>query len=434
MDFVLLILLTAVMLIRPEEISPDIAGLRLYLCTIAATTMAAFPKLLAVLTPEAIRTRPITVCVLGTLLSVLLSLTIRGRPDDGMDATGEFAKVVLFFLLLIAIVDTPSRFRIFVGWQIALILVLTAMALGHYHELVYFDGLDPVMQREYDPELGVDVWIPRLVSAGMFNDPNDLCLVLVFGTLCCLYRGFTADSVVQKILWLAPIVPFFYAIMLTHSRGGLLGLIGGLVAGLYGRFGWRGGVALAALGVPLLLVAVGGRQGDMSGGGTAHERVMLWAYGLGDLFRMPIYIPTGLGVGYYPEEYCLVAHNSFINAYVEQGLLGGGLFVVAFYSAIMMANAVGKVAPAEEWAGPARTFILAVAAGYAVGVYSVSRNTVLPTYLVLGLCATYVNMALPVIPSQHYVDGAWFRRAAIMSACGLVFLKYFTQGAGILGV
>ena len=40
-------------------------------------------------------------------------------------------------------------------------------------------------------------------------------------------------------LWLAPIVIFGYAVILTKSRGGLLTVLGGLLALFVSRFGWK---------------------------------------------------------------------------------------------------------------------------------------------------------------------------------------------------
>ena len=65
MDFALFILLNAVLLIRPEEIMPDLAGLRIYLMVMAACLLANAPRLIAILNPAELASRPITLCVVG---------------------------------------------------------------------------------------------------------------------------------------------------------------------------------------------------------------------------------------------------------------------------------------------------------------------------------------------------------------------------------
>ena len=69
---------------------------------------------------------------------------------------------------------------------------------------------------------------------------------------------------------------------------------------------------------------------------------MYWADGLGALFSQPIYLPTGLGKGWCVEQLGQVAQNSFIQAYVEFGLLGGGAFLAAFYLGVRMLERVGR--------------------------------------------------------------------------------------------
>ena len=63
MDFALFIVLNAVLLIRPEDFFPELAGLRLYLVTISLNVLVALPKILRQLHPEELARRPITACV-----------------------------------------------------------------------------------------------------------------------------------------------------------------------------------------------------------------------------------------------------------------------------------------------------------------------------------------------------------------------------------
>ena len=46
MNFAFFVLLNAVLLIRPEELVPDIAGLRLYLIALVLCTLTTLPRLL----------------------------------------------------------------------------------------------------------------------------------------------------------------------------------------------------------------------------------------------------------------------------------------------------------------------------------------------------------------------------------------------------
>lgn len=435
MDFALFVLLNFLLLVRPEDLFPPIAGFRLYLATIVVCTVVALPELQRTLTRESLRTRPIAVCVLGMLGATYASFAFRGRFADGLDFCGEFAKVVLFFCLLISVVNTPERLRAYVAWVALFVVGVAAVALVHFFDVVAFPGMDPVKQWEFDPELGEEVLVDRIVSVGLFDDPNDLCVILAFGMMLCVALAMTSRGAFGTLVWLTPLVPMGYACLLTKSRGGMLAILGGVAATAFARFGLKRSVPLLAVALPAILLGAGGRQGDVgTGGGTAHDRLMLWANGLGALFQMPFHIPTGLAPGFYVQEFGLLAHNSYVNAYVELGLLGGGLFLTAFYAAVRRTHTAVRDPDAAPWSKALGPYLFGAVVAYAVGCYSLTRNFHIPTYLVLGLAAAYIHLALPRPDPRDTVDGAWWGRFAVTSVVGLVVLKFATQLLGILGV
>jgi hypothetical protein len=436
MNFALFLLLNAVLLIRPEELFPDIAGLRLYLIVIVLSAATSLPRLVELLSLTSLRTRPVAVCVLLFFASTIISLCVRGRIDEAFFEFGpEFAKVILYYFLFLAAVDTPARFRMFVAVLVVLIGALTAIALAQHHGVTDFPNIVPTTQREVDPATGEEYTLSRLVSTGIFNDPNDLCLILGLGILSCVFCATTSSlGLIGRIVWLLPIPLFTYALLETHSRGGLMGVLAGVVAYLYSRFGGPRSLPFAILGTVIALAAIGGRQGNIGGGGTAHERLMLWAAGLGELFGRPLYIPTGVGIGWFVDDTGHVAHNSFIQAYVELGLLGGGAFLAAFYLSARILDRIGRGVDAPRWVLDARHFGFAVLVGYAMGCYSLTRNFVVPTYLALGIASVLLDQAAPRLPDRFRVSGRWLLWFGLFSVCGLVLMKIMTQGLGQAGI
>lgn len=435
MNFALFLVLNAILLLRPEELFPEIAGLRLYLITIVACLVTSLPGITARLTPEALKERPIGVCVLGLWAAGFLShLFYRQRIEDGIDFTGEFGKVVAYYFLFITLVDTPARFKAMVGWLVLCITMSSTLAVLDYHGFVDFEAIEHVQQWETDPETGEAVILPRLVSSGIFNDPNDLCLALTLGMLGCAYMAFSGGGPL-RVVWFLPVAPMAYAFTLTHSKGGLIGLAAGIVAMLYARYGGKRSIPLAIAAVVALLVVIGGRQASLGGGGTAHERLMYWARGISDLLNMPMYLVPGLGVGYFSEEMGQVAHNSFVSAYVETGLLGGGFFLGAFYIAARLVERSNRDrdAPAPAYLPAQRIFVFAACAAYAAGAYSLSRQFVLPTYITLGLASAYLELN-GRLPDRFRVSNRWFVRLSVISVLGFLALKFMTQGLGVLGV
>lgn len=435
MGYALFVLLNAVLFIRPEELWPALEGARLYLIVMAACLIANAPALGRVLSPRDLVRNPIGVCVLGMYLAVPLSNAVRGDLEVAQENLGEFGKVVLYYFLAVAVLTTRARFGGFLAWCVALILGLTVAAQLQWHEYIDVEQMRPVRQRVTDPATGEEGFEYRICSTGIFNDPNDLCLVLVFGSLCCAYQALTSGRGPVRFLWLVPVVPFVYTLTLTQSRGGMLGLMAGVGGILYARYGGKRAAPLIVVGLPVALLAVGGRQASigLSKGDTSNERVMLWAEGLTELLNRPGNLLTGLGAGEHAAEFGLVAHNSYIHAYVELGLLGGTAFVGAFYWSAVLLRRVGAGSRASD---PVVRRELPVVFGmftaYACGIYTISRDYVIPTYLLLALVTCYARLALPFPAREYLVTGAWVRRTVVVGLLAFIGLKLFTQVASNL--
>ena len=436
MNFAFFLLLNAVLLIRPEELFPDIAGLRLYLIVVLLCIATSLPRLVELLSPASLRVRPVAVCVLLFFASTIISLCVRGRIEEAFLGFGaEFAKVILYYFLLLAAIDSPARFRSFVATLVILIGVLTAIAIAQHEGVAYFPNIVPCKETVIDKESGEERILMRLVSTGIFNDPNDLCLVLGLGILSCIYCSTTGFyGMAGRVLWLLPIPLFIYALLETHSRGGLLGVLAGIGGYLYSRYGGARALPFAIGGAVAALALIGGRQASIGGGGTAHERLMYWAGGLGELFSQPVYLLTGLGEGWCVEEMGQVAHNSFVQAYVEFGLLGGGAFLAAFYLSLRILERVGRGVDAPRWVVDSRHYGFAILVGYAMGCFSLTRNFVVPTYLALGLASALLEPVASRLPNRYRVSARWWVWLALVSICGLILIKISTQALGQAGV
>lgn len=410
--------LTAVLFLRPEELVPEIAGLRLYLLAMAVALAAAGPRLLRQLAPADLRWQPVTAGVLGMWGAGVLAHALRGRPGPAAEFAAEFGKVIVFYLLLVAALDTRRKLDAYLGWLVVLVLGVAGTALLQHHGVIDVEALQAIEQSDVDPDTGELIVFPRLRGTGIFNDPNDLCLVLGIGVCCALYRGFETGNRLARLAWLAPIGPFLYALALTKSRGGMLGLGAAAAAFAVTRYGGRKGALVLLALVPAAAVGFGGRQTNITlDGGTGQERILLWSDGLELLFQTnPL---TGIGPGEYAEELPQVAHNSFVHAYVETGLVGGAVFLGTFAVAALALRDAARRAPGLA------AYLFAMTVGYGTGMVSLSRNYVVPTVLVLGLATAYLNVATRQPPAWYHVDGRLLKRVAVLGVIGLFGVKAF---------
>jgi len=433
MAFALFLLVNAVLFIRPAEVFPALEGLWIYQAVILACAAACPASVLRQFQARDLAVRPLTVCVLGMLAAVVLSHLANGSLWDARMAGADFGKVALYFLLLLAVVDSPVRLRRFVLWLVGFVFVLTMLTLLRYWGGLPGAGAAVVAERGFDPETGAEFTFGRLCGFGIFNDPNDLCLILVTALTLGVYQLADARAGLWRFLWLVPLALFAYAVVLTQSRGGLLALLAGGLVFCGERFGWRKTGLLAVIVVPVMFGVAGGRQVNLNvSEGTGQARLQLWSEGLAIFRTAPLF---GVGVGRYEEMCGLVAHNSFVHAYTELGMLGGTIFVGAFYLAfagLRRAGRQGDAAIANAELHRLRPYLLAVVAAAAVGMMSLTRTYTVPTYLVIGLAAAYLqaagtSAALPAFA----VDGRLVGRLALVSVsflvCTYMFINLFVR-------
>src|SRR5438128_173753 len=87
---------------------------------------------------------------------------------------------------------------------------------------------------------------------------------------CRLQRGG-----LLRFVWAAPLVMLAYANALTYSRGGLLGLLGGLGLLFYFRFGLTKALIVGVVIIPTFLLLMPDRDKDIDlRGGTGHQRIL----------------------------------------------------------------------------------------------------------------------------------------------------------------
>ncbi len=395
MAFALFILVNATLFIRPGEFLPQLAGVPIYLLAILSCVVVALPKLIAQWTRQPFGERPISLCMIGLLIGVILShaahLDLAKAYVYGID----FARVVVYFLLLVGLVDTPRRLRQFFGWIFGFVLLMGTAAVLTYHGVIDIAALTPLERHdEADAVTGQPITIHQLVGTGTFNDPNDLSLILATGFLVGLYflndrkLGFARLSVLVGLAMLV------YAQTLTQSRGGLLAWLAGVGLVLAIRVGLRWTIVLTVTGLPVLLTVLGGRVARLSmSEGTAQDRIQLWRDAMVLFRQSPLF---GIGTDNLADEIGLVAHNSFVQCFAEMGLLGGMTFVGVFFFATrgLFLTDSAAARPLDPDLRRMRGYLLALLAALAVGQMTLTRSYVISTYITIGMCEAYQLIVL----------------------------------------
>jgi O-antigen ligase len=395
LGFVCFILVNAALFIRPGEVVPELLGWEIYQYVILTAIVCSLPVLLVQLQPRLLEMRPITVCVLGLFPAIVLSHLVHARGLEAFEGGREFLKTLLYYLLFVGLVVSPGRLRTFLWWLGLFAAIAALLAILQYHGAIKLPSVKTTREVEStDPQTGMQVLITRLTGTGVFHDPNDFCMLLVFAIFLALYWVTDPGSGFARLLWLVPLGLFLYALALTSSRGGLLALLCGVLALLHARFGWRKAGLLMLAVLPAVFIVFAGRQTQFStDSGTGQDRIQIWRDGIALFKDAPLF---GIGQGQYDKEVGLVAHNSYLHMFTELGFGGGVLFLGAAALSLGLLYRIRRgsgrtiVDPDLRRLHP---YLVGMVAGYAAGMMTLTLSYIVPTYTVFALSSAYTSMA-----------------------------------------
>jgi len=393
--FFLFLLVNAALFIRPAEIFPQLEDWPIYEVLILASLFFSGPTLLRRLRPRSIVDRPIALCIIGLLPAVILSHWSHLRIGEGFGCGIEFSKIVLYYLLLAGLIDSPNRLRRFL---IALTVFTTGvivLAVLQYRGLIQIEALAPMLQKgETDQTTGERALYLRLQGTGIYGDPNDFCLIIVVAFITSVYGWVSSQSKVLKGMWIGLGGIMLYAFSCTQSRGGFIAFLSSSLVLFRARFGWKKTIVLSMFVLPLYFILFAGRQVRISSDeDSGQQRIQLWSDGL-ELFReAPLF---GIGQKEYVERVSLVAHNSYIHSFTELGFFGGALFLGAFFLSFLLLHRCALADPRtlDPQLVQLRPYLLAIVTAYAVGLFFLSRVYVVPTYMILGLVSEFLTLSI----------------------------------------
>ena len=392
--FALFLLTTATLFLRPSELFVWLEAAPIYEALILGTFALTFQSFLTHFKQFMLARQPISLCVLGVFVAIGIShfqyIYLGGVIDSGT----LFLKTLIYFGLLVTVVNTPARLRSFLLTVAICASTMVTLCVLDYHEIYDFEFIEHLDDNDgFDEDEGVVTTVRRMRGTGIFMDPNDLSMVICATGVLCAFFLTDSKSSWLRFGWLIPMGVLLVGLLATGSRGGLLacGLAGLTLVSV--RFGGKVAIVAAVMAACVIPFAAGGRgDSGMEEGGTGHERIQLWRDGFQEL-KSPALL-FGTGQGSYPDIAGLVAHNSFIHAYVELGLFGGTLFFGCFFFAGMQLYRMGRLSELVEHLELVRLrpFMCALLAGWITSIMSLSRCYVVPTYLMLGTMAAYLNL------------------------------------------
>jgi O-antigen ligase len=321
--FFFLFLYTISVLIRPHEFS--LATSNYFFIKVFAILAFAF----TLISLRPIKFLPQHYMLLGFTPLIIISAFLNGWGGGGIiEAQKFFVASVIPFFLYSSLITSISRQKTLM--YVSLIAALIMIYNG-YIQQGSFDG-----RQGYG--LGGSVSVGRaemrITYLGFFGDPNDLGMFLVMNIAFLAYF-FTEKGAVNKILMPTLFIAFCYGVLMTGSRGTILGVLG--VVFIY-YFFKKAGAKLILFGLLMAPIAATliSKFGGMSAASddSANGRLEAWYAGIQMLLSNPVF---GVGKGSFMDHHNLVAHNSYIHVAGEMGVTGyslwGGMIILTMLAA-----------------------------------------------------------------------------------------------------
>lgn len=245
-----------------------------------------------------------------------------------------FLNVGLVFIILSNSLDSLKRQE-----TIAFVYIIAALTMSLH-------GIDQTLDPErigwsgtpmiFRPDKG-NIWQTSYV--GIFSDPNDSGMVLASSLPFVAYFFTKTNSKIMKLFYLAMTGTIGYGIYLCDSRGTLLSVIAITAMFLVIRFNAIKLILPALLVGPVLMSLMPSHL--FGGDESSQERIYAWFQGWLMFKSHPLF---GVGKGQFTEYHHKTAHNSWVLAFAETGILGFYAWISLLFTSLYHAYYYGYTA------------------------------------------------------------------------------------------
>lgn len=333
------------------------------------------------------------------LAMVPLSNALNGWLGGIPVALIDFLPTAVCMILVLLNVNTPERARTLFASFIILALYMCLRGIVDYH---FGEQETPFVLAQHtlvDEETWAMAVTRRVRFLGYLGDPNDFAqYLLICLPVLWLFRSQTA-GVANLILVYAPAAFFLYTIFCTKSRGGVLGLAAIVAMVLRQRMNKVTAAAFSgAIAFGLLALQLGAGRVISIGGGT--DRLNIWSDGLGIWRSSPLW-----GVGYrsFTDNANINAHNSFILAAAELGLVGLFFWIGMIVFTFMSLNRAIRETTDPAWRQIAIVTRLSMVA-YLVTSYFLSRTYSPDFFMLVAISAAVAANCYVKLTPDGQVD------------------------------
>lgn len=358
---------------------------------------------------------PAVMLAVGLWVATLMSHIAHTYFQGLLNTYLETFKISFFLILLLFVLSDIRRVRTVVIIFVLAAIMMSVHAILQYNTGVGFAGSEPLVWWNGK----ANALITQTLFFGIFADPNDMgqFLGLAIPFVFAIPRRMNAVSLmmVLAVVWLVS-----EALLTTHSRGSLVGVMAALSCMLILLMPIKWFPYLAAVGLVagLVLCAV---LGPALLDESARDRIVFWGLANRYFISNPINMLFGGGYNMFNEiiQMDRAAHNAFVCCYSELGLVG-----YWFWFNLMTLGVIGcwrtRVAfkrprnGSQAYLKRLSGLSIAAVVGFSASSYFLSRAYVYPFFLLFGLMNAIPIIATKFLP-EDYPPLLNFRKDVLMT-------------------
>lgn len=372
--------------LSPAALFPHLAHYHIMVWLALAATLACLAQV--PFHPSQWRS-PEVYLMVGLTAAVPVSLVVNGLRSGALRGLREFLVSGVVFFLVLAAVDTVRKMRVLAfAMVIAAICLLSQSLYGWYRNGI--ESQYVVRQHIYNAQGDMIGEFPRLQSVGFLVDPNAFAQFLLVAASLLTLAWWPGRWRRNLALVMLPGAYLLYGVLVTHSRGGLIGLAILVFFLLEKRFGKI--ISLVVAGGLLRLLFFAGAAGPRSISISRSDpatlgRIEVTQTGI-DMFRSsPVF-----GVGFHQftvHNPSLTEHNSLLLSLAELGIFG-----TLFWLGLIVFSVVDLNRIVRNRSARAQTGLVSSANGVRIALFTffgtalfLPQTYTMTLYVLLGMAA-----------------------------------------------
>jgi putative inorganic carbon (hco3(-)) transporter len=400
---------------RVDQVFPVIATTRLPMLLCCFTIFAWIIQV--ILKRETVKWRIESSWVVLFCGTIVLSTMQVPSTGEVLDTAMDIGKLAIMFVLLSQLMNSPRRLNLGMQCLLGFTVLLSISATWGW------------LQGQGMMDQGT---ARAIVRVGLLDDPNDLAAALVLPIPIALYECLRGKTAVARLWGASCLGILLVGIYVCNSRGGMLALGVALGVFLVYQLGWTRGLMLGAAGLGLMLVFGPDRFAPETLSGSddsAVGRLQAWAAGLRMVAEHPV---LGVGRHQFSEYHAITAHNSFVLALGEGGLLNAFCWVGMNYWAVLTLVRVRQtqrnVQGGELWVARATVLQAGLLASLTAGMFLSQAYWQIPM-IPLAFAAAMGGLGLDG-KRPRSADWLHVGMVPLVLAAGILVIRLVTKIAG----